>query len=66
MNIRFKQAKSKFNFFFFPLGSSDDCKNNADSAAEITPDLIKKYKLSLVSTVIRFGDEIYYEGIDMD
>ena len=37
-----------------------------DSAADITPDLIKKYNLSLVPTVIRFGDEIYYEGIDID
>jgi len=53
-------------FFYFHLGLSDDCKNNADSAADITPDLIKKYNLSLVPTVIRFGDEIYYEGIDID
>ncbi len=37
-----------------------------DSAADISPDLIKKYNLSLVPTVIRFGDEIYYEGIDID
>jgi len=37
-----------------------------DSAADITPDLIKKYNLSIVPTVIRFGDEIYYEGIDID
>ena len=37
-----------------------------DSAADITPDLVKKYNLSLVPTVIRFGDEIYYEGIDIN
>jgi len=66
LNIRFKQAKFKFNFFYFHLGLSDNCKNNADSAADITPDLINKYNLSLVPTMIRFGDEIYYGGIDMD
>lgn len=37
-----------------------------DSAADIPPDMVKKYGLSLVPTVIRFGDEIYYEGIDID
>jgi DegV family protein with EDD domain len=37
-----------------------------DSAADIPADMVKKYDLSLVPTVIRFGDEIYYEGVDID
>ncbi len=37
-----------------------------DSAADIPPEIVKKYGLSLVPTVIRFGDEIYYEGVDID
>ena len=36
-----------------------------DSAADIPPDLLEKYDLALVPTVIRFGEEIYYEGVDI-
>jgi len=36
-----------------------------DSAADIPEELIKKYDLSLVPTVIRFGDEIFYENVDL-
>ncbi len=36
-----------------------------DSAADLTPDMIKKYDISLVPTVIRFGDDVFYEGIDI-
>ncbi len=36
-----------------------------DSAADLTPEMVKKYDLSLVPTVIRFGDDIYYEGVDI-
>ena len=37
-----------------------------DSAADLTPDMIKKYNLSLVPTVIRFGDDVFYEGVDIN
>jgi len=36
-----------------------------DSAADIQPELIQKYALALVPTVIRFGDEVFYEGVDI-
>jgi len=36
-----------------------------DSAADLSPEMLKKYDISLVPTVIRFGDDIYYEGIDI-
>ena len=37
-----------------------------DSAADIPPDMVKKYGLSLVPTVIRFGEEVFYEGVDIN
>jgi DegV family protein with EDD domain len=36
-----------------------------DSAADIPENLIKKYNLSLVPTVIRFGDEVFFENVDL-
>ncbi|NPD89262.1 MAG: DegV family protein [Asgard group archaeon] len=37
-----------------------------DSAADISEDFIRKYDLSIVPTVIRFGDEIFYEHVDLN
>jgi len=37
-----------------------------DSAADIPAKLVKEYGLSLVPTVITFGDEIYYENVDIN
>ncbi len=37
-----------------------------DSAADIPANLIKENDLSLVPTVITFGDEIYYENVDIN
>ncbi len=37
-----------------------------DSAADIPEKLIKEYELSIVPTVIRFGEEIFYENVDLN
>jgi DegV family protein with EDD domain len=37
-----------------------------DSAADIPVNLVKENDLSLVPTVITFGDEIYYENVDIN
>jgi DegV family protein with EDD domain len=37
-----------------------------DSAADIPEKLIREYELSIVPTVIRFGDEIFYENVDLN
>jgi DegV family protein with EDD domain len=37
-----------------------------DSAADIPEKFIKEYNLALVPTVIRFGEEIFYENVDLD
>ena len=36
-----------------------------DSAADISDEFIKKFDFSIVPTVIRFGDEIFYENVDL-
>lgn len=36
-----------------------------DSAADLPAHLVKKYDIALVPTVIRFGDDIFYEGVDI-
>jgi len=36
-----------------------------DSAADLPKEILEKYDISLVPTVIRFGDETYYEGVDI-
>lgn len=36
-----------------------------DSAADLPDHILKKYNIATVPTVIRFGDEIYYEGRDI-
>ena len=36
-----------------------------DSAADIPEEFLKKYNISTVPTVIRFGDEIFYENVDL-
>ncbi|MEE9410760.1 MAG: DegV family protein [Candidatus Heimdallarchaeota archaeon] len=36
-----------------------------DSAADIPARLLKEYDLSIVPTVIRFGEEIYYENVNL-
>ena len=36
-----------------------------DSAADISPRLIKEYNLAIVPTVIRFGEEVFYEDVDI-
>ena len=60
-----KQVKFKFIFFLFSMVSNMTVKIMTDSAADLTPEMIKKYDLSTVPTVIRFGDEVYYEGVDI-
>jgi len=36
-----------------------------DSAADIPEKLLKQHKISTVPTVIRFGEEIFYENVDL-
>ncbi|MHA1686185.1 MAG: DegV family protein [Candidatus Heimdallarchaeaceae archaeon] len=36
-----------------------------DSAADLPEHILKQYNIATVPTVIRFGDEIYYEGVDI-
>ena len=37
-----------------------------DSAADIPKKLVKEYELSIVPTVIRFGEEVFYENVDLN
>ncbi len=36
-----------------------------DTAADLPAHLVKKYDIALVPTVIRFGDDVFYEGVDI-
>ena len=38
----------------------------ADTTACLSPEIAKKYNIPVIPQIIHFGEETFYEGIDMD